>query len=39
MSPEESLFLGLVIVVLATIAGVLAVVSWGERLWAKKNGK
>jgi len=39
MSPEESLFLGLVIVVLATIAGVLAVVSWRERLWAKKNGK
>lgn len=39
MSPEETVFLAIVIVTLTAFAGVLAAVSWMERDWARKNGK
>jgi hypothetical protein len=39
MSPEETLFLAVVIVTLTAFAGVLAGVSWMERSWARKNGR
>lgn len=39
MTPQETLFLAIVIVTLTAFAGVLAGVSWMERNWARKNGK
>lgn len=39
MTPEEMLFLTIVIVTFTGFAGVLAAVSWRERDWARKNGK
>jgi hypothetical protein len=39
MTPQETLFLVIVIVTLTGFAGVLAGVSWMERDWARKNGK
>lgn len=39
MTPQETLFLVIVIVTLTAFAGVLAGVSWIERDWARKNGK
>jgi len=39
MTPQETVFLVIVVVTVAAFAGVLAGVSWMERDWARKKGR